>query len=270
MLVTSAQRRFFEAFGYMYFPALFNPNEIAWIIEEFEYTMQEHGNGKAHDGSERTVVVGPLEHRAKLCTLLDDKRILAVIGAALGEDFNYAGGDGNYYSGDTAWHPDCNWGRLFSCKVAFYMDPLTRDTGCLRVIPGSHQPQHFIRAQGINPNQAMEAYGVPPRDFPGHIALETHPGDVVIFNHDLYHAAFGGNQQRRMFTLNLTQHCTSPEDIATLYEYLRVHSSGGYKLHTGAGMYYPLILDTANEQRLAHMQQVIAIHDELFPELARQ
>ena len=25
-----------------------------------------------------------------------------------------------------------------SIKTAFYLDPVTRDTGCLRVIPGSH------------------------------------------------------------------------------------------------------------------------------------
>ena len=49
-----------------------------------------------------------------------------LIGGILGEDFNYAGGDGNYYSGNTGWHPDGSWGQLFAAKTAFYLDPLTR------------------------------------------------------------------------------------------------------------------------------------------------
>ena len=82
--------------------------------------------------------------------------------------------------------------RLFACKVAFYLDPLTKDTGCLRIIPGSQNPAHFVRAEKIDPNQSQALYGLHPRDFPTSVALESNPGDVVIFNHDTYHAAFGG------------------------------------------------------------------------------
>ena len=89
--------------------------------------------------------------------------------------------------------PDGNWGQLFACKIAFYLDPVTRDSGCLRVIPGSHKPEHFVRANTIHPAHAMEDFGVAPRDFPGNMPLESNPGDLVIFNHDLYHAAFGGS-----------------------------------------------------------------------------
>ena len=53
------------------------------------------------------------------------------------------GGDGNYYSGDTGWHSDCGieWKQktLVPClKIAFYLDPLTAETGAARVIPGSY------------------------------------------------------------------------------------------------------------------------------------
>jgi hypothetical protein len=43
---------------------------------------------------------GPIERTEKLCALLDDPRILGVLGGILGEDFNYCGGDGNYYTGE--------------------------------------------------------------------------------------------------------------------------------------------------------------------------
>ena len=270
MTLTEQQVNFFNTFGYLAFPNLFSSDEVAWIIEEFDFSIQNFGEGKAHDGSKRTMFGGPIEHRPRLCSLLDDPRVLGVAGGVLGEDFNYASGDGNYYAGDTGWHPDGNWGQLFSCKIAFYLDSLTADTGCLRVIPGSQRPEHFVRAEEINPNQSEELFGVPPQEFPGSVALETNPGDLVIFNHDTYHASFGGGRRRRMFTMNLTRHCTTEPDLETLRKYLSIHSPGGYNIDTGASMYYPTILDTANEKRLIHLWQCVKIHDELFPQHARE
>lgn len=270
MKLSSQQTAFFNTFGFLHFPALFNPEETAAIIEGFEYSIQNFGGGPQHDGSKRTMFGGPIERHPRMCALLDDPRVRGVIGGVIGEDFNYAGGDGNYYSGDTGWHPDGNWGQLFAVKVAFYLDPLTRDTGCLRVIPGSQRPDHFVRTEKIDPNKAQETFGVERRDFPGNLALETNPGDLVIFNHDLYHAAFGGNQRRRMFTMNCTRHAHTDQDLATLRQYVSIHSPGGYKVDTGAGMYFPLMLDSAGEDRLAHLRQCAAMHDELFPQYARK
>jgi hypothetical protein len=270
MQLTEAHIRHFHTFGYLALPALFAPEEIAWITAEFETAIQTYGGGSKHDGSARTMFGGPIERTEKLCTLLDDPRILGLLGGILGEDFNYCGGDGNYYSGDTGWHPDGSWGQPFAAKVAFYLDPLTRDTGCLRVIPGSQEPDHFVRRQAINPNQSEELFGVAPRDFPGNVALETNPGDVVVFNHDLYHSAWGGGNRRRMFTMNCTRHCHNAEEMDLGRKYLSIHSPGGYKVDTGAGMYQPLLLDTASAQRLIHLAQPAHIHDELFPQFARQ
>jgi hypothetical protein len=270
MEVTEPQLRFFKTFGYLMFPRLFTPEEIEWITEEFETAIQTVGGGDKHDGSARTMFGNPIERTEKLCTLLDDPRITGMLGGILGEDFNYCGGDGNYYTGDTGWHPDGNWGRLFAVKVAFYLDPVTRETGCLRVLPGSQDPDHFVRRNKIDLNRSQELFGVAPRDFPGNVALETTPGDVVVFNHDTYHSAWGGGTRRRMFTMNCIQHCHTEEDLAVGRQYLSIHSPGGYNADTGAGMYFPLILDTADEARMAHLAQPAQIHDELFPQFARK
>lgn len=270
MTLTPQQRQFFHTFGYLVCPRLFDVDEIATITEEFEQSIHTVGAGADHDGSKRTMFGGPIEHRPALCALLDDERILGLVGSVLGSDFNYASGDGNYYSGDTGWHPDGNWGQLFACKVAFYLDPLSATTGALRVIPGSQRPGHFIRTENVDPNDAFKVFGVAPPEFPGRLVLETVPGDVVIFNHDLYHASFGGSTQRRMFTMNLTRACANPEDEATLRKYVSVHSPGGYNVDTGAGMYFPTMLDTADERRMRHLQQCAELHDELFPQFCRR
>ena len=175
MELSPAQIRFFKTFGYLYFPQLFTADEIASITEEFELSIQAHGNGAQHDGSKRTMFGGPIEHRERLCTLVDDERIVGICNGVLGENFNYASGDGNYYSGDTGWHPDGNWGQLFSVKIAFYLDELTRDTGCLRIIPGSHHPNHLVRAEGIDLNNSVDLFGIEPRDFPGQPRARNHP-----------------------------------------------------------------------------------------------
>lgn len=268
MKLSQQQKQFFTDFGYLCIRSVFNTDETAEICEEFERTIQEVGSGATHDGSKRTMFGGPIEHRPKLCALLDDQRVLGLIGGILGEDFNYASGDGNYYSGDTHWHPDGNWGQLFACKLAFYLDPLTRATGALRVIPGSHHPDHPVRTGKISLEHARERYGLNGSEIPGAEALETTPGDLVIFNHDTWHSAFGGGKRRRMFTMNLTRHAKSAEDQKLLREYLRVHSPGGYKVDTGAGMYFPTMLNTASPERLTHLKQCFEVHNELFPQYA--
>jgi len=270
MQLSEQQVRHFQTFGYLGMPKLFSADEIGWITEEFETAIQAYGGGKEHTGAKRTMFGAPIERTAKLCTLLDDGRIVGLLTGLLGKDFNYCSGDGNYYAGDTGWHPDGNWGQLFAVKIAFYLDPLTRNTGCLRVLPGSQDPEHYLRKHKIDMNKSLDLFGVAPRDFPGNVALETNPGDIVIFNHDTYHASFGGSTRRRMFTMNCTRGYQTEEDLALGHRYLSVHSPGGYNVDTGAGMFFALMLDTADEQRMHHLEQPALIHDELFPQLARR
>ena len=149
-------------FGYLLIPQLFTPQETEKIIENFEWSIQNCGGGKNHDGSRRTMFPGPIERHAEMCAILDHPSILDLLGGVMGDDFYYCGGDGNYYTGNTSWHPDGGWGRLIATKTAFYLDHLTRDTGALRLIPGSHHPDHFVRKEKLDVNNSLELFGVPP------------------------------------------------------------------------------------------------------------
>jgi len=269
MELTDKQRAFFDTFGYLVVRGLFSPAEVDHVTEAFEWSIQNCGGGKDHDGTARTMFGGPIEHAPELCALMDHPGILGLIGGVTGEDFNYCGGDGNYYSGSTGWHPDGNWGQLWSTKTAFYLDEVRRDSGCLRVIPGSQSPEHYLRKDGINPGDSEEIFGVPPAEFPGSVAIESDPGDVVIFNHDLFHASFGGGTRRRMFTMNCTRHAKTPADDELLREYLSHHSPGARDIDTSAGIFFPTMLDTADEARMRHLRQPADVHDEMFPQFAR-
>lgn len=264
MQLTEKQLDFFHTFGFIHIPQLFNQDEVNWIIAEFENVLDTHGRGTEHDGSSRTMIVPTIDYSERLCTLLDDERVVGVASSILGADFSYASGDGNYYSGDTGWHPDGGYPEIFAIKLAYYLDPLTRDTGCLRVLPGSHRSDSFWRTSNVSPGDSQELWGIHPSEIPGNVALETNPGDVAIFYHDTFHAAFGGGKRRRMFTMNLIKHGKTEEELARVDTYLSHHCPVAHGFKIG-GMYTDLMLDTATAPRLRHLAQLHERHALVHP-----
>ena len=198
MELSEAQRQFFNTWGYLVLPGLVK-DDVDWITSEFESVFQD--NHVVHDPTKRSVIVPFIDQRERLSTLLDHSGINGVAAGLLGDDFNYLGGDGNFYTGDTQWHSDGFHSVGTYLKIALYLDPVGRDTGCLRVIPGSHQVDLKGKWDGLKARNSKELWGVEQRDVPC-IALESQPGDVVAFNHNLMHSSFGGSTRRRMFTLN--------------------------------------------------------------------
>ncbi len=263
--LTNEQTAFFDTFGYLGFPGLMK-DRIDEIIAAFEAVWDERGGGHygaPHDGTRRSCIVPFIDQSETLCTLLDDSRIVAIANALLGEDFNYMGSDGNYYVGDTPWHSD-GWhteGRHI--KIALYLDPVGRDSGCLRVIPGSHRVDDpYAQQLHAEVRRSEEFWAIHGRDVPA-MALETTPGDVVCFNHNTKHSAFGGGTHRRMFTMNL---CTRyPEDrIDDLKQYISGHARFWIDRNYGEAM-----MRTAGPERLRHLEQIMA-NDGHLAELSRK
>ena len=265
MTLSDQQLAFFDTFGYLAFPGLLS-DDIAAITDAFEAIWEDHGgghNGRPHDGERRSCIVPFIDQHPRLCALLDDERIHGILTSLLGDDFNYTGSDGNYYAGDTQWHSD-GWGKdIRFVKIAFYLDPLTRDTGCLRVIPGSHTlPDSFAGELQNSIRNADEIWDLPGEAIPAQ-ALETNPGDIVCFNHNLKHAAFGGGGRRRMFTINCSRRF--PESrIDEFRNYI-----AGHARFWNEHLYGEIMLDTAGPDRMVHLEQGNANSDHL-PELVRK
>jgi hypothetical protein len=242
------QRAFFETFGFLKLPGLLK-NEIAGIIAEFEAVFPQLG--LRHDGVKRTSIVPFVDQRAGLCALLDHPGILAAVGNLIGPDFNYVSSDGNYYTGDTGWHRDSLYQSNSYLKLALYLDPVTKDTGCLRVIPGSHRDEGLKLWDGGAIPESQELWNVAPREVP-HFPLENEPGDVLIFNHRTLHASFGGGKQRRMFTMNLGRRAKDPKEMDDLISYISYHIRG----HGASAPYGRAMLESAPPARLEHLTQV--------------
>lgn len=263
--LTSQQLEFFEVFGYLGLPGLM-ADRIGEIDSAFEAIWAERGgghNGNPHDGTARSCIVPFIDQHEVLCSLLDDPRILTIATSMLGHDFNYMGSDGNYYVGDTRWHSDGWHPEMRHLKIAFYLDPLTRETGALRVIPGSHHPNdNYAHLLQRDIKQSEELWGMSGTELPA-VVLETNPGDVVCFNHNTKHAAFGGGARRRMFTINLCERYPDNK-----LDELRDYISGAARFWINRS-YGEKMIRTAGPQRLHHLEQVMA-NDGHLAELSDQ
>ncbi len=251
--LTEQQLAFFDVFGYLHFPALLD-DCVDRITEEFEAVWEEHGGGHAggaHDHERRSCIFPFPDRSEYLSSLLDDPRIHDIAAGILGDDFQYTSGDGNLYAGDTGWHSD-GWGvdRVPSIKIAFYLDRVTRETGALRVIPGSHRAGDvFADSVQSGIGMSAEIWGVSGDQVPA-VALEATPGDIVAFNHNLKHAAFGGSGRRRMYTMNFCERY--PDDrLHELRERLAQEARFWIDRIHGEAM-----IRTAGPERWVHLRQV--------------
>ena len=212
-------------------------------------------DGAADDLNERLTVVVPfIDQHPYLSSLLDDPRVLGIGSSICGEDFNYMTSDGNVYSGDTPWPSDTSWGAKLPIKTAFYLDPLDAASGSLRVIPGSHHKgSRFWRMLGAvdyyrtpldeRASLPEKTWGMSGAEVPS-VALETEPGDVLVFNHEIKHASFGGGTRRRMFTINM-QARQPDDDLEPVRK-----SVANLSRHEMERAYGDVMLQTASPERM--------------------
>jgi hypothetical protein len=260
-----------DIFGYLVFPGLLQ-DRIERITEEFEAVFARQGGhyGKAHDGTQRSCILPFIDQTEHLASLLDDPRIDGIFSSLLGEDYNYLGSDGNFYVGSTQWHSDTDWSgksrgkppRLFY-KLALYLDPVSAASGALRVVPGSHRyGDGFAEALQNALRDPQASLGLSGDQVPA-IALDSSPGDVVIFNQATKHSSWGGNNRRRMFTIN----CTAQYSEADMP--LLRNEVAGFARFWPDSLYGEAMLRTAGPKRLVHMQQGLSQQDHLAQEVRK-
>jgi hypothetical protein len=221
--LTSVQLAHFDSFGFVVRRSLFTPAEMEQTSRDYDDVMDEDRGGKPFSGPRRQQVLGICEMRPGLMRLIDDDRIYLPIEQLLGPSPVHLGSDATLFTGSKSWHPDgaprneAEFGYL-RIKVAFYLDPLGKDTGCLRVLPGSHKkPFHdTLMPQMTQPDGNKTPFGATAEELPA-FPVETDPGDVIFFDQNTWHASIGGNIGRKQMTLNYAQ---DPADDAHR-EYLR-------------------------------------------------
>ncbi|SPF07042.1 phytanoyl-CoA dioxygenase family protein [Streptomyces sp. MA5143a] len=260
MTLDATQVRFFETFGFLHLPGLMK-KEIGRITAAFESVWER--SGRERTPGKRACLVPFIDRDAYLSGLLDDPRIKTIPSQLLGPDFNYCSSDGNLYAGDTTYHSNPFSGGLAALKVAFYLDPVGADSGCLRVFPGSHKfDDSYAKSLSSNIDSATEVWGHEQSELPA-IPIPSEPGDVVVFMHGIKHGSFGGAQGRRLFVMNFTEHC--PEELLPA---LRDHI-GSMARFWNDNYYGEAMLATAGPERMRHLRQILDNQDHLPSLVAR-
>jgi hypothetical protein len=259
--LTVEQKRFYEIYGFLVLPGLL-AGRIQAITAGFEAVWEQRAlasGDPAHDGTARSSVESFIDQDEVLSGLLDDPGIHGAACSLLGDDFNYMGSDGNYYVGDSSWHRDGGYRVLRFLKFAIYLDPLTAQTGALRVVPGSQELDDAFCRNALAVSNDPKSVGLTGAQMPAQV-IESNPGDVVVFNLNILHSSWGGGARRRMFAFNLCQRC--PENwVPQFRQYLcpefRAYLAGNTRLLNQRDVRLPMIA-SATPQRLRHLEQLRA------------
>ena len=223
-MLTPEQVRCFEVFGFLVFEQAFSAEEVEKITGAAE-ALWEVELGRRPGLEEDMHTVPFVERHPALTELVEDNRIYGPVAQLLGEDFIWSGSEGNRgFQPDRDahhWHAD-RWGKqelgYTRIKIMIYLDPMRKERGALRVIPGSHRaPLHvdlepFVRCHS---EPAPTFFGMEGADVPCY-AVETEPGDVVMFNHCLFHSVYGKEGQRRYIALKFAAPPTCDAHLASL------------------------------------------------------
>ena len=205
-MLTDSQLTQFEVFGFLVLRGMLGPEEIERASADFSI-----GLAAARESMERDGIRGQLNwsnlrpETPFLTALLEDERFFSAAQQLLGEDAVGHYSNANSFDGDrTEWHPDeasLDWQGV---KFGFYLDPLDRNTGALRLIPGSHKEPLLSDLRKVALKESnkgpINESGLSVEEVPA-FAAESEPGDVVLFDNHTWHGSYGGGKNRRLCTL---------------------------------------------------------------------
>jgi hypothetical protein len=218
--LSEQQVTYFKAFGFLKIPGLFASDvermrsgfEEVFAAETPDVLDPDNPYHRTRDEryarETRTMIPQFIDKSQDLQWLRNDVRVLGVARSLLGDGFVYAESDGNLFNCDVYWHIDVYGAtsNVEHIKLSFYLDALRRDTGALRVIPGSHfggtsYASALYKYLSREPSRVAEHVGVEVDEVPSW-TVDVDPGDLVVGNFRTMHASFNGGVRRRLFTMN--------------------------------------------------------------------
>jgi ectoine hydroxylase-related dioxygenase (phytanoyl-CoA dioxygenase family) len=256
--LTRQQRNFFDTFGYLVLPGALK-DQIADISASFNSLYENENQDvvdwvhEAHYMKTRKMMLQFIERLPELATLLDNPVINGVFSTLLGEDFIYRGSEANVFSGDTYWHSDL-YGAFLKyrhVKVVLYLEPLDKNNGAFRAIPGSHLfGDKFANFCERDVWKHEEKLGLGKDEVPC-VVIPTQPGDAVFFDFRLKHATSNTQHNRRMLSIAASQRFAD-EHLPKLAELTQ-----NYLHMTGGHAYRPEFVATATDSQRRHIDQVL-------------
>ena len=192
------------------------------LSSEADRLWQEDRGGRPFAG--RTHNIQEFVEKSPVLTrFVVDDRIWGTVEDHLGSRFLWNGSEGNQTAHqEHRWHTDRpGEPHATTYSLHLYLDPVRADTGCLRVIPGSHRPPHVqcpllyqCAGSGQHPDDLWARWNSHAVPCPG-----VGPGRRCFFNQKIYHGVYGGRPGRRFIKLRFVKRPRTSEQIASLMRY---------------------------------------------------
>lgn len=99
--------------------------------------------------------------------------------------------------------------------------PLSRDSGGLRVIPGTHRghgPDLFAALRRGDRSEDFRPFGMRAVEI-GSVALETEPGDILVFTERSIHGSLGGGIRRHQVWGNFAANPETERHLAQIKQF---------------------------------------------------
>ena len=214
VILTKPQLTYYQTFGFIVLKGVLTPDEMNVINSEFEVGLEAAHRYNPGVGWSRQFQWSNLGPGFPVTSnLLEDSRICGLAEQLIGKDAIPTFSNGNRWVTDTHWHPDTPHTSLKGVKIACYLQPVDGESGALRFVPGSHK--NFLNGEVASLLGDAESS---IREVPAHIC-ESEPGDIILFDNRLYHAAAGTSTDKRQLTMNFVE---SPKNIAAKKEFTEV------------------------------------------------
>lgn len=229
-MLTDQQQTHWHTFGFVTFRNLFTETEVETIHDEFEAGLATEQTNYS-DGELPISFSGLGSSTPFLSALPEDPRFLEAAEQIWGDDVISSGSMGQRFTNsNTYWHPDLVDGshetkdnHIPGVKFACYLDALKPDSGALRLIPGSHMsPLHDeLFAIGLKGDESpyLKKAGVTIRDIPAYV-WASDPTDVIAFNNRLWHASWGGSDDRRQVNVMYYKNASNSKEEDLTREYV--------------------------------------------------
>lgn len=230
---SDARRIEFERDGITVLKAFFDPEPLSNEVDE----SLALGHLEEGTGINSGVVGNAFQYVPMMCehTPFSLRLIADLAGPArdlLGRKVLPVRAKGTRYFGGTAWHRDLDL-DLASAGFASYLEPLDASSGALRVVKGSHRAPLPEFPNGMPPPEETRLLeGMPQESNSRHgEAIETEPGDVLVFDEHLWHSSVGG-RMRRQWRIDFIADPENAEEEALTRQYIdqifQVGWDGGY------------------------------------------
>jgi hypothetical protein len=196
-MLTSSAKQHLQDRGFLVFPALLSPEQVARFNDRIEKLFAIEGDGaggefKTEPGARR--IANAVDKGRIFETVIETPQVLEAVEVVLGPDFKLSSlniRSANPHNGcaqplhvDSGALPDARGNSV--CNSVWLLDDFTQRNGALRIVPGSHKW-----------GRAPEA-GAKPE---GEILMTGKAGDVIVMNAHLWHGGsenFTDAQRRAM------------------------------------------------------------------------